>query len=300
MKRLVLYIGIMVAALTVNSQNDPQSSLYEYNRLLFNPAATAQSEYIDIHVLAREQWIGFDKAPSTQSLSISNYFSKYRSGVALTVINDQLGAESMQNIKAKYAYHAWLGEEQYISFGLGAGVMVKSFSSTDLEFEEPGDEHITDADFKETKLDFDFGMELHLHNFYVGGAINHLTHSYDNYDIMRVPRHQYSYIGYKIETASTFSLTPVFSFSNIDAINVFEASLLANYNDKLRVGIGYRLEDALILSSKISISENLLVAYSYDMTTGNLQNYRNGSHEVMLHFRINKPEKQYKSPRFFD
>lgn len=300
MKRLVVSIFIVMTVLPALAQNDPQFSLYEFNRLLFNPAATAQSEYVDIHLLAREQWAGFEQAPSTQSLSISNYFSKWRTGAALTVINDKLGAENMQNIKAKYAYHAWLGEENYISFGLGAGVMMRSFSSDGLILDEAGDPNRMEGDYKETKLDFDFGMELHLKRFFIGGAVNHMTQSYNDYDIMRVPRHYYGYAGYTFNPANAFTLTPSFSMSKIDNINIYEASLMTNYAGKVWAGIGYRIEESFLLSTKVSISQHLHVAYSYDMAAGDLQNYRNGSHEIMLHVRIAKPQKEYKSPRFFD
>ena len=299
MKRYLLLIILFAAAMTGITQNDPQFSLWEYNRLLFNPAATGQSKYVDIHLMAQEQWAGFEEAPSTQSFSISNYFGKYRMAGGLTFINDQLGAERMQNIKAKYAYHVRLGANQYISFGLGAGVMVKSLSSSELTFEESDDPHATDADYNETKLDFDFGMELHLSGFFIGAAVNHITQQYDDYDITRIPRHQYGYVGYRFDSSPQLSFIPRFSISNIDEINVYEASLTASYSDKLWLGIGYRLDDSMILSTKISLTENILAAYSYDMSAGDLQNYRNGSHEVMLHLRINKPEKRYQSPRFF-
>lgn len=282
------------------AQNDPQFSLGSYNRMIYNPAAIAQSEYVDIMVSAREQWTGFEEAPSTQSLSVSNYFDSWRMGLGLSVVNDKLGAENIQNVKAKYAYHVWLSDNNYLSFGLGAGVMMKSFSSADLIFEDPTDEHIADADMSKTRLDFDLGFEWHVGDIFMGAAVNHLTQSNKNPNILKVQRHQYAYAGVRLFVNDLISLRPsvnVFSIENIYSVG---GEIAMNYDDSFWFGLGYRNEDAFLLSTKIRLFENLIAAYSYDLGAGDLASYREGSHEIMLHLRINKPQKKYRSPRFFD
>ncbi len=293
---------VLLASLsqTLYAQNDPQFSLGSYNRMIYNPAAIAQSEYVDIMVSAREQWTGFEDAPSTQSLSVSNYFDAWGMGLGLSVVNDKLGAENIQNVKAKYAYHVWLSDDNYLSFGLGAGVMMKSFSSADLIFEDPTDEHIADADMSKTRLDFDLGFEWHVGDFFMGAAVNHLSQSNKNPNILKVQRHQYAYAGVRLLVNDLVSLRPSLNVLNVENIYSVGGEITMNYDDTFWFGLGYRNQDAFLLSTKIRVFDNLIAAYSYDMGAGDLSSYRKGSHEVMLHLRINKPQKRYRSPRFFD
>lgn len=296
--------GLLILFLIISgslwAQNDPQFSLGAYNRLVYNPAAIAQTEYVDIRISAREQWTGFEEAPATQSLSVSNYFDDWRMGLGLTVVNDKLGAENIQNMKAKYAYHVWFADNNYLSFGLGAGVVMKSFSSADLIFEDPSDSHITDGDLFKTRLDFDLGFEWHVQDFFMGASVNHLTQTVDDPGILRVPRHQYAYAGVRIRLNPLVSLRPSVNVLNVKNIYSVGGEVRLDYDNTLWVGVGYRNEDAFMLSTKIRIFENLVAAYAYDMGAGELRSYREGSHEIMLHLQINKPQKQYRSPRFFD
>lgn len=295
-----LLVFFVLLTITLPAQNDPQFSLGSYNRLVYNPASIAQSEYVDIMVSAREQWTGFEDAPSTQSVSVSNYFDPWRMGLGLSVVNDKLGAENIQNIKAKYAYHVWLSDNNYLSFGLGAGVMMKSFSSDNLVFEDPSDAHITDADMSKTRLDFDLGFEWHVRDFFLGASANHITQSNEDPDILKVPRHQYAYAGVRLPVNDLVSLRPSVNVLNVENIYSVGAEVTMNYDNTFWVGLGYRNQDAVMFSTKILLFENLLAAYAYDMGAGELRSYREGSHEIMLHLRINKPQKQYRSPRFFD
>lgn len=300
MKNRIIIIFILLFCKTAFAQNDPQFSLGSFNKLVYNPAAIAQSDYVDIRLSAREQWVGFEDAPATQSVSISNYFRDWRMGLGLTVINDVLGVENIQNIKAKYVYHAWFAEDHYISMGLGAGVMMKSFSSAGLIFDDPADDHITDGDLFKARPDFDLGMEWHLKDFFLGASANHITQNTDDFDVLKVPRHYYAYAGYRWHVSSRVAFRPSVSVLKIENIHSVTGEWNMNYDDTFWLSIGYRAEDAWILSSRIMVFDNLIASYAYDMGAGEFSSYRDGSHEVMLHFRISKPEKEYRSPRFFD
>ncbi|MEA3504034.1 MAG: PorP/SprF family type IX secretion system membrane protein [Bacteroidota bacterium] len=298
--KICMLISLSALFLSVSGQSDPQFSLHEFNRLQYNPAATAQSNYINVHLSARQQWLGWDDAPATQSFSISNYFDKLKIGVALTAINDTWGAESVRNIKLKYSYHVWFADDKYLSFGLGTGVVIKTFDGSGLIFEQNPEPHNYTNTKTETRLDFDFGMELHLSDFVLGVASNHITQSYSETELLRVPRHNYAYMSYNIAPTHDFSFLPTIAISHIDKVILPEFRCAFSIKEKITAGIGYRLDEAMILFSKVQITEGISFAYSYDMAAGNLQSYRNGSHEILLEIKIFKPQKYYNSPRFFD
>ena len=87
-----------------------------------------------------------------------------------------------------------------------------------------------------------------------------------------------------------------------------EGDLVIQYKNFIWFGAGYRgfnnqSMDAAIGTVGIRISENLSVGYSYDYTTSALGGAENGSHEVLLNYRVNlvktaKPGKVIYTPRF--
>lgn len=300
MKKVVAIAVFILMCGMLNAQNDPQYSLNSYCRLMYNPASIAQSDHIEGFISAREQWTGFEDAPSTQSLAVSNYFEKWGFGLGLTAINDNIGVESYQNIKAKYVFHAWLADDNYISLGVGAGVLMKTFSSAGLIFEEQNDEHITDGDLKKSRFDVDLGFEWQVKSFFMGFSANHITKNSDDPEVLQMPRHHYGYVGFKLKASEEISFIPSLTVMNVENITNYTGEVIMNYNDQFWFGLGYRAEDALILSTRLALVENLVLAYSYDMGAGELRSYREGSHEIMLQFRIPKSDKQYRSTRFFD
>jgi len=50
-----------------------------------------------------------------------------------------------------------------------------------------------------------------------------------------------------------------------------------------------RLNDSVIPMFELSLNENFHVGYAYDMTTSALNRYSNGSHEVMINYRVKIP-----------
>jgi type IX secretion system PorP/SprF family membrane protein len=222
------------------------------------------------------------------------------SGISISLLNDQLGAESLQNIKLRYSFHAWLSDKSYLAFGLGAGMVMRSFNSANLVVDEPDDPHVSQADIVENRFDVDFGMEFRFKGFFIGGVINHLTQSYKPLDIHRTPRHLLVYSGWEVNVSYDFMLVPVVAFSAADHVYQWEGGLRTGFKERYWLGLAYRLHDAIVLSARTGITENLFIAYAYDMAVGKLQTYKNGSHEIGIQFHIPQPQKRFKSPRFFD
>ena len=72
--------------------------------------------------------------------------------------------------------------------------------------------------------------------------------------------------------------------------------------EKLEVGLAYRLDDAVSGLVNFRIAPNLRIGYSYDYTTSNLSDFSSGSHEIMLLFDLdlfNFKSGYDRSPRFF-
>lgn len=69
------------------------------------------------------------------------------------------------------------------------------------------------------------------------------------------------------------------------------------FNEKLRLGVAYRWDDAFSGLVGFQISPKLLIGYAY--TNTELQKVTSGSHELMLRYELISKTAKLKSPRFF-
>ena len=70
MKKTILVILIVLTALKINAQQDPQYTQYMYNMNVINPAYAGSSDATSIGILYRDQWEGLDGAPKTATMNV--------------------------------------------------------------------------------------------------------------------------------------------------------------------------------------------------------------------------------------
>jgi hypothetical protein len=70
-------------------------------------------------------------------------------------------------------------------------------------------------------------------------------------------------------------------------------------NDRLELGLNYRLDDSVSGLINFGVTPSLRIGYAYDFTTTNLGNHNSGTHEAFLLWDIDFSKKNLKSPRFF-
>ena len=56
--------------------------------------------------------------------------------------------------------------------------------------------------------------------------------------------------------------------------------------DVVGLGVSYRMGDAVVGLFELQINQNFHVGYAYDFTTSQLNQFSNGSHELMINYRV--------------
>ncbi|HQV24066.1 MAG TPA: PorP/SprF family type IX secretion system membrane protein, partial [Agitococcus sp.] len=109
MKKLYIIL-VMLIALQMHGQQDPQYTQYMYNMNVINPAYAGSKEHLSFGFLYRTQWVGIDGAPKTGTffghLPVSD-----KVGVGLSVIADQIGPVKETNAYADFSYTLRLAGE---------------------------------------------------------------------------------------------------------------------------------------------------------------------------------------------
>ena len=301
MKRFVL-IFMLAGAIPVFAQNDVLLTQQWFSRINQNPAATGNSDDIDIFILARQQWMGFENAPSTQVLNIHNYFYGIHSGLGLTAIRDETGVGNrMVNAKLAYAYHVNLGEKWLLSLGLSAGMIQNTFDPSGHFFIDSDPLLETLEKTNRLEPDVDFGVELSSGRLLFGASVTHITRLPDAATTLKLSQQYFGYVRYKQPIGRSFDLITGIRGANFDAAPFVDFSLAGLLLKKYWIGAMYRHDNAV--AAMIGMQMGFIrLGYAYDYSIGSAASLAKNSHEIMISFKITKPPKKIhtKSPRFIE
>ena len=108
--------------------------------------------------------------------------------------------------------------------------------------------------------------------------------------------------GYTIQTTNPlFTLQPSILYRTDLAGSQTDLNVDVTYNERFTGGIGYRINEGLIIQLSVELQSGIKGGYAYDLTTSALGSYSSGTHELFLSysFAIGKGRnKKYKSVRY--
>lgn len=302
---LSLFIILSLPSL-LSAQTDLQMTQHMMSRINYNPAATGASNYMNICAMMRKQWNGFSGSPTTQLVNIHNYIHPLHFGVGLTITNDQIGLENHVNLKLAYAYHVWFNPDSYLSIGVAGGFLKNSVDGDGLNPDDVNDPSLNYNKFNKIQPDFDAGIEYSRRQFSAGISVTHLNRPREESELLNKGRHYYFYTRFNFELAKYFDLLPAaYAIHNNKSTN-FEINSLVYYQKKYWLGVSYRFDNEansefMSVIAGLEFFTNVKLGYSYDFNIGKLSTISNGSHEIMLSFKIPKNEhKTVRTPRFFE
>lgn len=299
-------ILLVFGALTINvsfAQQDPQYTQYMYNTMSVNPGYAGQREVLSVTGLHRSQWVGIDGAPQTQTLGIHSPLRNDKIGLGLSIVNDALGPVNEYYIDANFAYTIRLNESlTKLSFGVKAGIHGLTSDWSQGVIQQVGDQTFADnlSIFSPT-----IGAGLYLHNrkWYLGLSVPNFlsTEHFDDSQISIAKERMNFYLiaGYVLDLGEHVKFKPAALVKAVSGAPLI-ADLSANFliNNRFTIGAAYRWDDAISGLAGFQVTESLYIGYAYDATTTKLNNYNNGSHEIMLRFELQKVGRIL-SPRFF-
>src|SRR5690606_26445274 len=88
----------------VHGQKDAQYTQYMYNTVTINPAYAGSRGHLSIAALYRNQWLGLDGAPQTQTLNLHSPVGYRGVGLGLSVVNDRIGPTSETDFGIDFSY----------------------------------------------------------------------------------------------------------------------------------------------------------------------------------------------------
>jgi len=310
LKKAILVLAIIMGSLTIFAQQNPMFTHYMNNTLVVNPGYAGSRDALTLTALCRMQWVGFEGAPVTQTLTAHSPIYNEHIGIGLSVLNDKIGPTNNTSIFAYYAYRVNLTQKSKLAFGLSAGVNIFQANLNTLQLDEQIDPSFQNNINNHVTPNFGFGMYYSRERFYAGISVpNLLQNNYtakdpDNKNILidKEQRHYFLIAGTLINITDNLALKPT-ALIKVTSAAPIQGDVTASFiiMKRLLIGAMYRTGDAFGVLAGFNITEQLHFGYSYDWSYGlKTGTYNQGSHEILLRYDfIFSSKKQIHSPRYF-
>lgn len=345
MKRGIIRILVLVLIITAGNHfgyaQDPQYTQFYANQPMLNPAFTGAALGPRVSMNYRAQWVAI---PGSYRQNVIGYdqpllFGKSLQGIGVLIQSDRAGEGNLSklDVLANYSFAVQFGRrghEQYLRFGLSAGIRQSSIDFTKLRFSDQidprdGFTRITAENFQggNTRLreDVNFGIAYYNQYAWLGVSVHHLTEPHQtfltqtNNASTRLPRRITGTAGVRIPvgppndpdkiaisptllfmTQRNFNQLNLGTYVNIDPM-IFGVFWRTNYNN---FNGDFISSDAV--AGLVGFKQGVFsIGYSYDYTVSGLTNsITGGSHELALivEFERNKPSvfkhRKLPCPRF--
>ncbi len=302
--RYVLPLALLLPGMRSSAQQDPLYSQYMFNTLAFNPAYAGSAEIFTVMALSRHQWVGFEGAPTTQTLLA--HAPVKRSGLSLgfSAITDKTGPARQTSAHLDVAYRIRTGERSRLSFGLKGGLNMYQAEIASLTTVEADPANV---DIQGQLLpNFGFGLFWHTDRTYVGVSAPKLLEneldvvSGTNLVMATESRHYFLMAGHVIDVNHGLKFKPSIMFRLVEGAP-WSLDVNANFLVRDRVWFGgmYRLGNAFGLLGQYQVNDQFRIGYAFDLTTTRMGAYNAGTHEIMLNYDLRFIKGRTISPRYF-
>jgi type IX secretion system PorP/SprF family membrane protein len=217
-------------------------------------------------------------------------------GIGVQVINDRMGPLNNLSASLTYAYHLGLSEQTSISAGVGVGFNQTGIDASKVDYLHTNVDPAvyTSGQLKKIRPNLNAGLYLYSSKFFLGvSALQVIPQRVEFSDnSVKVKEnnllpHTFITAGYRMLIGDDFNFIPSVMVKITRPVPTqveFNAKL--QYRDLAWIAASYRSTDAVAGMLGISLSNKIMMGYSYDYTTSYLNNFSRGSHEFLLGFVI--------------
>lgn len=291
MKRILLACFMMVSGLGW-AQQSPLYSQYILNDFVINPAIAGSKPYFPLRLNAREQWEGFDLAPSTQGLSFHAPVGDGRVGLGGIIFQDDTKPTKESGMMLTYAYHLRLDDiKSRLSFGLSGMMYQYTLDQQELVTQDP-DLTINGGVYSEIVPDAAVGLYMYGDNYYIGASLYQLFETtfkesmFNIYGHNKGVHHYFFMAGYTAEVHKSFHIEPSIMVKTIANGPVqIDINTRAIFNRNFWTGLSLRTDRSIVALMGFNAG-SFHFAYGFDWTSMSIGQHTSGSHELSVGFNI--------------
>lgn len=294
-----LAIIFLFTGITANAQNQLHLGQYMVHQPFINPASIGSYDQLGGALVYKNQWLGFEGAPTIAGLNFHTPLGGKKSFVGLTVLRDEIGVNTSTEVSGMFAYKLKTGLRSRLVFGLSATLnMVQSGAVTNIQ--DPGDPVFNGGNQMFAMPNFKFGTYFYRPRFYLGFAIPNLLENQVVYTTGLEGQtrfnfenlHYYLHTGYSFRLNEKNDLNASILVKEVAGASLqIDANLQYMWNKTLGVGASYRTSNELLAMLSYRLIPELLLSYGYEFNFTDIGAYSSGTHEILLTYSFVPPEK---------
>ncbi len=286
MKKIYIIVNVLLfAVLQINAQQTPHYTQYMYNMNIINPAYAGARADISVGLLGRQQWVGVEGTPETETFSI-NARTFDSVGMGFSIVQDKLGLLEDTNFNIDLSYTMVTSRYTRLAFGIKGGFSNYT-NNLSIGLTPDNDNY---PDLVGVYPNAGFGLFFYAKNYYFGVSAPQIFNTpkfrldSDNYSSV-ISEYQNYFLTYghvfEVNEKVKFKPSTLVKYTRNLPLSVdLNANLL--YNNQVEFGLSYRYNDSVSAMAALIISQKFRIGYSYDYTLTNLGGFNSGSHEIML------------------
>ena len=319
----LLAITFLISFLSFSNsiaQQLPQFSQYIFNGLHINPAYAGYKNEGYIQSTYRSQWVGFEGAPETFTLTADFSANEGLMGFGAIVMSDKIGPTNTTSALASYAYRIQTGRSSFLGLGASAGVVQYNINGDMLKPLHDNDSEIPVGNINMTTPNMNLGLFFNTDKFYAGFSAYNLIGkgTLENEDVALAYHdiHFYLTAGALLEVSENIKFKPSFLVKQVNGSpTTYDLNGMMLFMDKLWLGASYRSNlnimnenpeagslskrNAVAFIGEIFATPNLRIGYAYDQNLNVLQDMRANSHEISVGYYLSARKVTIKNPRWF-
>ena len=297
MKRLLLYIGLVLVPLISFSQQESYYTLYRFNMNVINPAYAGALGKNVFAFTSRRQWSSMQDAPSTLAFSYSSERAN-NVGLGLSVVSDKVFIEQQTFAYADFSYKLDM-ESTQLYLGLKAG---GNFYSADPRVLSTYSTSSDPAQQQLSRFNPNVGAGAYLRGelFWASFSIPRLFNvkrESDNLAVTAKDRvHSYLGGGADFAVGSGLLLKPSVLFRKVKGLPVTtDITTMLSWQNQLDLGVSYRTSSAFALLAVVSLG-GFDIGYAYETpTVSSLSQLNLKTHEIVLRINLGQGDQTDKA-----
>lgn len=307
MKKILVVIAVCIG-FGGQAQNQFHIGQYTIHQPFLNPASIGTMDEINMSLIYKNQWVGFEGAPHLGGVNYNMPLNKKKSHfIGLTAIMDQVGVNNSTDIALSYAYKIKTGENSRWILSASADLNLIRANLDEIVTTDPNDPLYTNNTPVFALPNFKFSSYFYRNNFYVGFVMPNILQNrvvevnggptgevkFNAKDI-----HYYLHGGYKwtIKEKHNVIFSTLLKQVSGSPLQI-DFNINTMFKDRFGIGLSYRSSNDLMASMQIYIVPQLLLSYGYEYGFSALNNFYSGTHEVLMVYKLGGSNQTIGFPR---
>lgn len=293
----------MCAGSALRAQQQAMFTQYMFNGLALNPAYAGIHKGLSASMLWREQWVGFEGAPSTQTFSIHSPIRHKPISLGAMLTRDKIGVTEQFGAYFSYAYRILMKNKTKISFGMQGSI--SNYNSNFVDATLGLDPSLLNSQVNETKPNIGAGIMIHSDRYYFGLSVPQLIdQKFDGSNVdsdSYLVKHYFVTAGIVLDVNRNVKIKPNILIKAVKGAPIqLDLNMNVLLQEFLWLGVSYRSLDSFDALIQFQLTPLLQLGYAMDFaTTTELRRVNSGSHEIMVNYRFRLSKDKTVTPRYF-